>query len=353
MSTDAGELRLARPIADLYATDPQLAAAKPSEEITAAIEQPGLRLPAMIQTVMDGYADRPALGQRAFQFVCDPITGRTSVELLPSFETITYRELSDRVSALASVLTNDPGHSIDHGDRVCVLGFTSVDYTTIDMALLQLGAVSVPLPTGAPVAQLCSIVEETRPRVIAASIEYLADAVELVVAGHTPERVVVFDHHPLVDEQREAFDAARGRLAKAGAPVVVETLDDVLQRGRALPDAPVLSADDDDPLALVVYTAGSTDAPSGAMYTQRLIANFWRRSSTAWFEGAGESSITLSFLPMIHVMGRQVVFGTLGNGGTVYFAAKSDLSTLLDDVALVRPTELNFVPRIWETLYGE
>jgi fatty acid CoA ligase FadD9 len=52
-------------------------------------------------------------------------------------------------------------------------------------------------------------------------------------------------------------------------------------------------------------------------------------------------------------MGRGILYGTLGNGGTAYFAAKSDLSTLLEDLALVRPTELNFVPRIWEMLYGE
>jgi len=52
-------------------------------------------------------------------------------------------------------------------------------------------------------------------------------------------------------------------------------------------------------------------------------------------------------------MGRVILYGTLGNGGTAYFAAKSDLSTLLEDLKLVRPTELNFVPRIWETLFGE
>ena len=33
-----------------------------------------------------------------------------------------------------------------------MLGFTSVDYTTIDTALTQLGAVSVPLQTSAPAA---------------------------------------------------------------------------------------------------------------------------------------------------------------------------------------------------------
>ena len=56
---------------------------------------------------------------------------------------------------------------------------------------------------------------------------------------------------------------------------------------------------------------------------------------------------------MSHGMGRVILYGTLGNGGTAYFAAKSDLSTLLEDLGLVRPTELNFVPRIWETLFGE
>ena len=52
-------------------------------------------------------------------------------------------------------------------------------------------------------------------------------------------------------------------------------------------------------------------------------------------------------------MGRGSLYGTLGKGGTAFFAAKSDLSTFLDDLALVRPTRLDFVPRIWDMLFGE
>ena len=52
-------------------------------------------------------------------------------------------------------------------------------------------------------------------------------------------------------------------------------------------------------------------------------------------------------------MGRGVLYGTLASGGTAYFAARSDLSTLLEDLALVRPTQMNFVPRIWDMLYQE
>ncbi len=88
------------------------------------------------------------------------------------------------------------------------------------------------------------------------------------------------------------------------------------------------------------------------MYPQSNVGKMWSRSARNWF-GPSAASITLNFMPMSHVMGRGTLYGTLGNGGTAYFAAKSDLSTLLEDLELVRPTELNFVPRIWETLYGE
>ena len=56
---------------------------------------------------------------------------------------------------------------------------------------------------------------------------------------------------------------------------------------------------------------------------------------------------------MSHVMGRGMLYATLGAGGTAYFAARSDLSTFLEDLALVRPTQLSFVPRIWDMIFAE
>lgn len=349
------EVRLAQRIKDLYANDLQFRGATPLQAITAALQQPGLRLPEIVRTVMEGYAQRPALGQRVVQFVTDPQTGRTSLELSPRFETITYRELWDRVTALTSALAADPAHSARPGDRVCVLGFSSVDYTIVELALIQMGAVSVPLQASAPVASLRPTVAETEPSMIAASVDSLADAVELVLTGHPPARLVVFDYHPEVDDQREAFDAARARLAQASSPVIMGTLFDVLERGKALSAAPVILPDEDDPLALLIYTSGSTGAPKGVMYPERLVADFWRKSTeVAYGRHPDDPWITLSFMPMSSAMGPGILYGTLGNGGTAYFAAKSDLSTLLEDLALVRPTQLNnIVPRIWEMLFQE
>ena len=112
-----------------------------------------------------------------------------------------------------------------------------------------------------------------------------------------------------------------------------------------LPRRPSIT-DDTDPLSLLVYTSGSTGAPKGAMYTESMVADSWRRSARGrWGDNGVHPSISLNFMPMSHMMGRGLLYATLGVGGTAYFAARSDLSTFLEDLALVRPTQLSFVPQ--------
>ncbi|MET0453542.1 MAG: AMP-binding protein, partial [Mycobacterium sp.] len=328
--------------------DPQLVAAQPDPTITASLNEPGTVLADVIRKVMTGYADRPALGQRAVEYVTDD-SGRTVAELQPRFDTLTYRETWARVRALADALTDNP---VRPGDRVATLGFTSADYAVVDMALSLVGAVAVPLQTSAPVPQLQPILLETEPVAMLSSVDHLDDAVQLALTAHAPQRLVVFDYHPQVDAEREAFAAATDRLA--ARHVSVEALDDVIAAGARHTDGPEVTRGDGDELRLLIYTSGSTGTPKGAMYTDRLMANSWRGwFSPDWDTDGRLPAITLSFMPVSHVMGRVILYSTLGAGGTAYFAAKSDLSTLLDDLALVRPTKLDLVPRIWEMLFQE
>ncbi|PND58194.1 oxidoreductase [Mycobacterium sp. ENV421] len=348
MPTDTREARFEQRVADLYTSDPQFAAAAPDPQVTAAAATPGLPLSAVITTVFDGYADRPAVGQRAVRFVADPQTRRTTAELMQAFDTITYRQLWDRVRAVAGAWSADP---VAVGDRVAILGFTSVDYTTIDLALTQLGAVSVPLQTSAGAAALTPIIAETEPVLVASSIDNLDDAVELVLTGPAPKSLVVFDFRPEVDDQRDALAAARDRLT--GTSITVTTLADEITRGA---DSSVANADNagDDPLALLIYTSGSTGAPKGAMYPASKVADMWLAAAAHWDDKQGAyPSIVLSFMPMSHVMGRGALYGALSTGGTVYFAARPDLSTFLEDLALTRPTQLNLVPRVWDMIHQE
>src|ERR1700678_4490166 len=89
-----------RRAAEFAANDPELAAARPDAAVSAAIDNAGLRLPQVVKAVLEGYADRPALAQRAYELVQDPQTGRTSAKLMPWFDKVTYGELGHRVNEL-------------------------------------------------------------------------------------------------------------------------------------------------------------------------------------------------------------------------------------------------------------
>src|SRR4051794_6514428 len=83
-------------LAELLAADEELRNALPDPAATAAIKDPSTTLDRQIETALTVYADRPALAERATEPVVDPATGRTTLRLLPRFDTITYREVRDR-----------------------------------------------------------------------------------------------------------------------------------------------------------------------------------------------------------------------------------------------------------------
>jgi fatty acid CoA ligase FadD9 len=346
-TTGGSEKRPPNRLERLRVADPQFRDSFPSETVVAAKREPGLRLAQIVQIAMEGYADRPALGRRARELVTDRTTGRQTLSLLPRFETITYRDLWAQARAVAAEWHHESTHPLRTGDFVCILGFASPDYATLLLAAIHLGAVIVPLPTSAPFAQLAEIIAETEPRILATGIEYLDAAVSAVLSGTLPQRLVVFDYDSRDDDQREKLEGARQRLVQANCRIVFGTLDDVVNRAKSLPAAPLhVPHADEDPLAWLFYTSGSTGTPKGAMFTERLVI-------TTWLNESRIPVITLSFMPMSHIVGNSYLVLALANGGTSYCAPKSDLSTLFEDLSLARPTMISLVPRVCELLHHD
>ncbi|MDG2003253.1 MAG: AMP-binding protein, partial [Novosphingobium sp.] len=360
MTTDAAELetKTAQPFtggkdtdfaetrtAELMAGDQQFIDTFPSESVADAKRQPGLRLSQIVQIVMEGYAERPALGQRARELVTDPSSGRSALRLLAHFDTMTFGKLWERAQAVAAAWHDDGQRSVKAGDFAAILGFASPDYATLVLANIYLGTVIVPLQTTAPASQHADIMGETEPRILATAIENLETAVEGVLLRAAPGRLVVFDYDARDDEQREMFEAGRKRLADAGCDTAVETIDETIARGKPLAQAPMnVPTGDEDPLAWLFYTSGTTGTPKGAMMPESVIKGTWLYESA-------KPSITLSFMPMSHLVGYGYMFLPLANGGLSYCAPKSDLSTLFEDLSLARPTMTSLVPRVCEMLY--
>ncbi|MBZ1503793.1 AMP-binding protein, partial [Leuconostoc mesenteroides] len=153
----------------------------------------------------------------------------------PRFDTMTYRELWADVRAIAAAWRHDAANPVSPGDFVATVGFASAEYLTLDLVCGYLGLVAVPLQHNTTASRLRPIVDEVEPSILAAGVGYLDLAVEAASGSSSLRRLVVFDYQPEVDEQREALQRAQATLAAAGAAVRIETLDDIIQRGRALP----------------------------------------------------------------------------------------------------------------------
>jgi fatty acid CoA ligase FadD9 len=351
LPTPAGPARerVAERIRLLDANDEQFRSAKPDLSLQRAAREPNLRLTQILEMFVEGYADRPALGWRARLLTTDPATGRTTAQLLPRFDTLTYREMWANVRAIASAWRHDTANPVSPGDFVATVGFASAEYLTLDLVSAYLGLVTVPLQHNAAASRLQPIIAEIEPRVLATGAGYLDLAVEAALGSTSLRRLVVFDYQPEVDDHREALERARARLADAGATVAIETLDDVLERGRHLPPEPAYTADTDERLAMIMYTSGSTGLPKGAMYTERMLCKLWTNELMPEF--ADVPVINVNFMPLNHLGGRIPLSTAFQAGGTSYFVPESDLSTLFDDWNLVRPTEMGLVPRVAEMLY--
>jgi fatty acid CoA ligase FadD9 len=170
------------------------------------------------------------------------------------------------------------------------------------LANIHRGGVNVPLQTSAPPEQHAAIMAETGPRILAVSAEYVEAAVDAILLGPVPERLIVLDYDARDDDQRERFEASRQRLADEDCATMVDSFEDVIARGDALPEPPLhVAAPDEDPLAWLFYTSGSTGTPKGAIFTESLVIGTWLNDHRI-------PSITLSFMdpldhPQLHADG--------------------------------------------------
>lgn len=324
--------------------DPEIRARTPRPEVTEAIKSPGLSYRQIIETVLQGYAERPALGSRRYEIETDR-SGRAVRRYTSEFDTITYAELERRILGIASLWQHDGNHGAKPGDMIAFIAFTGAQMATVDLACNWAQTVSVPLQANLPAPDMRDILSDIEPRVLAASIDNLELSANYALDQETIRSLIVLDADERIDEDREAIAAAKKKLADAGGRVSLILFEDAVELGHRQAFEP-LPETGSDHVSMIMYTSGSTGKPKGAIIHDRISSQFWNETIPAYVP-----CVQVAYAPMNHFMGRNMVHSTLAQGGTAYFTLRSDMSTLFEDFRIARPTSILFIPRVCELVY--
>src|SRR6266571_8683180 len=223
------------------------------------------------------------------------------------------------------------------GDRVAILSENRPEWTALDHAALNLGAVTVPIYATLLTEQIRYILDNSQARVLVVSTAAQMEKVLPILPG-LPElqRLVILDP------------------PAGGLPPRTLAWPALLQEGESAHRADprrfeaARSAVTPGDLASILYTSGTTADPKGVMLTHGNFAS--NVNATLQIIPFSDSDVTLSFLPLTHVFERMVEFAYLSAGATIAYAESID--AVAQNLGEIRPTVMASVPRLFEKVHA-
>ena len=220
------------------------------------------------------------------------------------------------------------GLGVNKGDSVAIVSRTRWEWTALDMAIMSIGALTVPVYETNSASQVSWIFNDSK--------------VTLAIAED--------------DGQRDKIESVRDEVPTLRNVFVIEAggLNAIKTYGESVTDAEFWEykeASHGDDRATIVYTSGSTGTPKGVELTHRNFA-FLVFSALQYMPRAGAwpNRRLLLFLPLSHVFARFLEFFSFG--GTISLALSSNMKTMVKDFETFGPTLLLAVPRVYEKVYN-
>jgi long-chain acyl-CoA synthetase len=249
---------------------------------------------------------------------------------------VTAQDFLAEVTALAKGIA---AAGIAVGERVALMSRTRYEWTLLDFALFEAGAVVVPIYETSSPEQVEWILSDSGAVAVFAETPGNAECVETARTGATGSGL---GGAPAV-RQVWVIEPADGQgaveeLSAAGGEVGDEEL--AARRHTATPDS----------LATIIYTSGTTGRPKGCVLTHGTFLaeceNVTRMAAAAF----NDSGSTLLFLPLAHVLAR--VIQTAALTARVKLAHCSDTKKIVEELGGFKPTFILSVPRVFEKVYN-
>ncbi|WP_313676180.1 long-chain fatty acid--CoA ligase [Mycolicibacterium sp.] len=248
------------------------------------------------------------------------------------WESVTWRQVADRVDNIAAGLIS---LGINPEERVALASGTRYEWVVADFAILAAGAATTTV----------------YPTTNAEDVAY--------IVSNSGSRIVIAEDQTQVDKLREKRDD----LSAVDKVVVMDgqgdgdwviSLADLEERGRhVLAESPNvvndrIAAIRPDQLATLIYTSGTTGKPKGV----RLLQKSWTYTAAAMdsIGALSDKDLNYLWLPLSHSFGKVMLALPLAIGFPTVIDGRVD--KIVENLAIIRPTIMGAVPRIFEKVHG-
>ncbi|MDB5140036.1 MAG: Long-chain-fatty-acid--CoA ligase FadD15 [Mucilaginibacter sp.] len=254
---------------------------------------------------------------------------------------ISYRQALQKTDAISAWFLEI---GIQKGDRIALIIENGPDYVYYDQALQQLGAINTSIYPTLTETEIEYILNDSGAKTILVGNPFLLRKV-VKIANNCLALIRIIP----------AFDDFEKSIAKANLNAGVVGLNQVIEEGSNLviryatainiAREAILPSD----TSCLIYTSGTTGTPKGVILTHyNLTEN--ARVCLIQIPIIEKTDIFLSFLPLSHVFERTATYHVcLFMGCKIAFAQSLDL--LAKNMAEVRPTIMNCVPRLLERIH--
>lgn len=248
--------------------------------------------------------------------------------------TVDYEKFREDVILLTRAFEE---RKVKRGSRVMLLSDNRYAWIVTDLALMALGAVSVPRGSETPTQELEYILNHAQCTFIVVETEALLTRHQEMLSTHKEVKTVFIiegtDKHTLFNRIYAYNDILKDRTLS----------DDDFNRF----DQKVAEVTQKD-LLTIIFTSGTTGKPKGVMLNHR---NFLFNTETLPpVIAITEQDLWVSILPSWHVFERTLELLALTSGSCIVY---SSLKTFSADLVTYKPTLVATVPRLWESLYSK
>jgi len=245
------------------------------------------------------------------------------------WKSLSTESFYEKVQKLSSSLF-DMG--VKKGDKIALISTNNrTEWCIVDLAVLQLGAVTVPI----------------YPTITAKEYEYILNHSESSFCFISD--LEIFNKlNSILKNTKKIKDVFSFDIIEncKSLQSVLKTENFKIQEKIDLKKKDVSPKD----LATIIYTSGTTGVPKGVMLThENIVSNVLSSSKRLPLEIG--SSKALSFLPVCHIFERVILYVYYFNSIEIHFA--ESLETISDNLKEVGPNFMTAVPRLLEKVYDK